>query len=70
MIKQGRRGEWKPGNTGGESGREGARGKGGRREAGALKGWKGRELVGNYSTMLIILLSKRRKEKETNHSPS
>ena len=32
MIKQGRRGEWKPGKTGGESGREGARGKGGRRE--------------------------------------
>ena len=63
MIKQGRRGEWKPGNTGGRCERK-------RREAGALKGWKGRELVGNYSTMLIILLSKRRKEKETNHSPS
>ena len=40
-----------------------------RREAGALKGWKAGELVGNYSTVLIILLSKRRKEKETNHSP-
>ena len=40
-----------------------------RREAAALKGWKAGELVGNYSTLLIILLSKRRKEKETNHSP-
>ena len=39
MIKQGRRGEWKPGNTGGESGREGAGGKGGRREL--EKGGKG-----------------------------
>ena len=40
-----------------------------RREAAALKGWKAGELVGNYSTVLIILLSKRRKEKETSHSP-
>ena len=39
MIKQGRRGEWKLGNTGGESGREGAGGKGGRREL--EKGGKG-----------------------------
>lgn len=36
----------------------------------ALKGWKEGELVGNYSTILIILLSKRSKEKETNPSPS
>ena len=35
------------------------------REERALKGWKGEQLVGNYSTMLIILLSKRSKEKET-----
>ena len=33
-------------------------------EAGALKGWKAGGLVGNYSTVLIILLSKISKEKD------
>ena len=55
IIKQGRRGEWKPRNKGRGCGREGAR---------ALKGWKAGEIVGNYSTMLIILLSKRSNAKK------
>ena len=42
MIKQGRRGEWKPRNKGRGCGREGARGKGGKRVLSSKRVERGR----------------------------